>query len=190
SNGEPSIRYAYPVSSPRYCSSSASSASGRTVVDESPTTSHATCPALRAGKRLYERVRAGHPDDHAAELPLVVDVEEVAVVHVVLRAVVQLADVALLGRHLPRFGLDDDVLDLLEDRDGAGAEVREHAPDLLRAREHGAGGLDGHDAVVSEVGQDRVDVLRVDGLEVRVGQGCELVPRQPGGLRGHKFLLG
>ena len=44
------------------------------------------------------------------ELPLGVDVEEVAVVHVVLRAVHELADVALLGRDLPGLGLDDEFL--------------------------------------------------------------------------------
>ena len=45
--------------------------------------------ALAAVARLLQRVRPRHPDDHAAELPVGVDVEEVAVVHVVLRAVVR-----------------------------------------------------------------------------------------------------
>ena len=58
--------------------------------------------ALGATYHLLERVRPRHPDDHAGELPVGVDVEEVAVVHVVLRAVRELADVALLGRDLPR----------------------------------------------------------------------------------------
>jgi hypothetical protein len=46
-------------------------------------------------------------------------------------------------------------------------------------------GLHGQRRVVGEVGEDRVDVLRVDRLEVAVRQGRELVAGQRLGLGGH-----
>src|ERR1700693_3824221 len=69
-----------------------------------------------AGQVLLERVRPRHPDDHALELPVGVEIEEVAVVHVVLRAVLQVTDVALLGGDLPGGLLDNDVPDLVAGR--------------------------------------------------------------------------
>src|SRR5262245_43006825 len=160
-----------------------SSSARRTRSGSSATSS--TARWRPASTALLERVRPRHPDDHTAELPVGIDVEEVAVVHVVLRAVVQLADVALLCRDLPGLRLDDDVLDLVEDRDRAVAEVGEHPADLLRPFPGRVRGLHRHHAVVGEVREDRVDVLGIDCLEVAVRQGRELVAGQRMGLGGH-----
>src|SRR5438445_13394959 len=83
----------------------------------------------------FQGVRAGHPDDHALEPPVAGEREEVAVVHVVLRPVLELADVALLRRHLAGRLLDDDVPELVGDRRRSGEEVGEHAPDLVGSGE-------------------------------------------------------
>ena len=72
----------------------------------------------------------------------------------------ELADVALLRGDLAELRVDDDVLDLVEDRDRGVAEVGEHPADLVGPVEHRVVGLDGEHTVVGEVGQDRVHVLR------------------------------
>src|SRR3989442_12915888 len=83
----------------------------------------------------FQGVRAGHPDDHALELPDAGEREEVAVVHVVLRPVLELADVALLSRHLSGRLLDEDVPELVGDRCRSGDEVGEHAPVVVGSGE-------------------------------------------------------
>ncbi len=105
--------------------------------------------------------------------------------HVVPGAVCELADVALLGRDLPGRRLDDDVLDLVEDRDGAVAEVGEHAADLVGSLEDRVVGLHRQGRVVCEVREDRVHVLVVHGLEVARRQGGQALPRQCRGVRCH-----
>ena len=71
----------------------------------------------------------------------------------------ELADVALLGGDLASGRLDDDVLDLVEDRDRVVAEVGEHPPDLVRPAEHRMVGLNGQNRVFGEVREDGVDVV-------------------------------
>src|SRR5258708_6167343 len=98
------------------------------VLSASRTSALTSSPFQSASEpdRLLERVRPRHPDDHALELPVGVEVEEVAIVHVVLGAVLQLADVALLRGDLAGRLLDDDVPELVPDGRRRAEEVVEH----------------------------------------------------------------
>src|SRR5437763_13796198 len=89
--------------------------------------------SARTPDRLLKRVRPRHPDEHVLELPVGVEVEEVAIVHVVLGAVLQLAEVALLRRNLAGRLLDVDVPDLVPDGRRRDEEGREDTPYLVRA---------------------------------------------------------
>src|SRR5438128_11204533 len=83
----------------------------------------------------FQGVRAGHPDDHALELPVAGEREEVAVVRVVLRPVLELADVALLLYHLAGRLLDDRVLELVGGPRRCGEEAGEPGPVLAGSGE-------------------------------------------------------